>query len=372
MVEVAAAPGQSGSPRRPPGLTELISRVLEQLAVSAWLPAAMLIGVGSLLVQLSVNEDFNIANAVSDLANPESWGIIVILLFALVLTTMVTQAFSFGIIRLLEGYWGSGVLIGWLVEARVRAHVKHAENKRNRVIHLERALFKSAVGHLTSENPLHVQVWNEQLHVPKRERKQTDKTIISAANAIDWRKKGNPGVAALFYRAHDRQADYPREPTRILPTRLGNVLRWAEEQLELKGHALERFIMENYNRIPARLMTQHDQFRDRLDMYALLSLVFSVLAVGSVPLLWGIPGPHEWTPAPLLCFFVLAGLAWMSYQAAIASARGYGSSLIAMSRAIRESPSKGERDEPRPDASAVKEPRPDASAVKEPSANPES
>ncbi len=74
--------------------------------VSAWSPAAMLIGVGSLLVQMRSDNDLDVAKPVGKLANPQSWGILIILLFGLVLTTMVTQAFSFGIIRLLEGYWG--------------------------------------------------------------------------------------------------------------------------------------------------------------------------------------------------------------------------------------------------------------------------
>ncbi len=176
---------------------------------------------------------------------------------------------------------------------------------------------------------------NEQLHVPKKDRQQTDPAVIKAANAIDWRKKGNPGIAARFYRAHDRQLDYPAEMTRILPTRLGNVLRSSEEQLRLKGEALERFAMENYNAIPTRLMTQHDQFRDRLDKYALLVLIFVALSMASVPLLWQVAWPHRLLPwgVPLV---VLVLLAWTSYWAAIASARGYGSTLLAMNRVVKD------------------------------------
>lgn len=323
--------------KKTPGLTDLLARVLEQLSVSAWLPAAMLIGVSAILVQLKLNGDLDIARAVGDLANPQSWGIIIILLFGLVLTTMVTQAFSFGIIRLLEGYWGAEPPMGWLVQRRVNAQAKRADALRNRTIQLERQLFQSAIGKLAGEDPLHVQVWNEQLYVPKKERKQTDRAIIQAANAIDWRKKGDPGLAARFYRSHDRHSDYPDEATRILPTRLGNVLRSAEEQLGLKGHALERFIMENYSKIPARLMSQHDQFRDRLDMYALLVLVFTAMASASVALLWDVPWPHRWLPSFFPAFAVLSVLGWMSYQAAIASARGYGSTLLAINRVVENS-----------------------------------
>lgn len=336
MAQVTTSSKESAGPKNPPGLAAFLARVLDQLSVSAWLPSAMLIGVGSLLVQMRSNGNLNVAAAVADLADPQSWGIIIILLFGLVLATMVTQAFSFGIIRLLEGYWGSGPSVGWLVKARVRAHDKRADRLRRRSTDLERALFRSAVSHMAGEDPLHVQVWNEQLHVPKRDRKQTDPAVLKAANAIDWRRNGDPGIAALFYRSHDRLADYPNQRTRLLPTRLGNVLRSSEEQLGLKGDALERFIMENYGSIPTRLMTQHDQFRDRLDMYSLLTLVFAALAAASVPLMWGIPGPAPWMPAPAITGATLALLAGMSYGAATASARGYGSALLAISRAVKE------------------------------------
>ncbi len=329
--------GEDGeSSKKPLGLMELISRVLEQLSISAWLPAAMLIGVGSLLAQMRQDNDLDVAKAVGELANPQSWGVLIILAFALILTTMVTQAFSFGIIRLLEGYWGAGRLAGPLVQRRVRTQAKRARALRERTAVLERELFKSAVGNLAREKPEHLQVWIEQLHVPKKERQQTDKAIIKAANAIDWRKKGDPGIAARFYRSHDRQSDFPDEMTRVLPTRLGNVLRSSEEQLRLKGHALERFVMENYSTIPTRLMTQHDHFRDRLDMYALLVLVFGALSVGSIPLLWNIAWPKPWVPSWGIPFIVLLLLAWMSYWAAVASARGYGSTLLAMNRVVKD------------------------------------
>lgn len=172
--------------------------------------------------------------------------------------------------------------------------------------------------------------------MPKRERKLTDPDLLRAANSIDWRKKGDPGLAALFYKSHSRQAEYPEEPTRILPTRLGNILRSSEEPLGLQGHALERFIMENYDRIPARLMSQHDQFRDRLDMYSLLVLVFTILALAAIPITWTIAWPWPWLPSPAVAFASLAILAWMSYEAAVASARGYGATLLAINHTIKQ------------------------------------
>lgn len=317
------------------GITGFITRVLEQLAISAWLPAAMLIGVGSLLVQLHQNKDMNIPKAVEDIATMP-WGIIVILIFGLVLTTMVTQAFSFGVIRALEGYWGSNRLFRTLTKNRVRRHVRRSQQKAKLASSLHQDLFESVRERLLREEERdYVDVWEADVYkIPKDNWRQQDEATIAEASEIDWREKADPGLAALFYRAIQRQSDYPKKPNRILPTTLGNVLRASEEGLRLKGATLERFVMDNYKFMPPRLMTQHDQFRDRLDMYSLLVLVLSVLSAASIPLLMGLDVGHPWVP-PIGGFAILACLAWLSYQAAIASARGYGSALLAMNEEVK-------------------------------------
>ncbi len=92
----------------------------------------MLISVSAVLVQLRIAGNLDVPAAIAVLANPASWGIIIVLLFGLVMATMVTQAFSFGIIRLLEGYWAAGRAPAWFVRARVARHVKRAERIRSR------------------------------------------------------------------------------------------------------------------------------------------------------------------------------------------------------------------------------------------------
>jgi hypothetical protein len=330
------------------GFGAFASRVLEQLGVTSWLPAAMLIGVGALLVELHHLKTFDISGAVGELANPKSWGIVIVLVFALILTTMITQAFSFGIIRTLEGYWGPSRPLDRLVVRRVRAKVSRGRKARGRVTDLDRRLFETARQRLLQEEDRdHVDVWEAQVYqIPQAERRQQDAALIAEANEIEWREKADPALAALYYRAQARVEDFPRTETRYLPTDLGNVLRASEERLGSKGSSLERFVMDNYHAFPARLMTQHDQFRDRLDMYSLLVLVFSILAVGAVPLLihWGqdatVPGKlweilWSWTP-PISSFVVLSSLSWLSYRAAIASARGYGSALSSMNKVLKE------------------------------------
>ncbi|QTE29736.1 hypothetical protein [Pengzhenrongella sicca] len=314
------------------GISAFVTSVLDQLAISAWLPAAMLIGVGTLLVQLHTNLNLDLPAAVNDIASAP-WGVLVMLVFGLVLTTMVTQAFSFGVIRVLEGYWGPRIFVDMLTRSRVKRHVRLAQRAKNRVIRLQQQLFESARPRLLrEEDSAHVDVWEAEVYqISHEKRRQGDPKIIAEASEIDWREKADPGLAALFYRAFQRQDDYPTRPSRILPTALGNVLRASEEHLRLKGTALERFVMENYDAVPPRLMTQHDQFRDRLDMYSLLVLVFGALAASSLPLLYFPAESQAWLP-PVGGCVAMVSLGWLSYRAAIASARGYGSTL----RSIRD------------------------------------
>lgn len=311
------------------GFTSFVARVLEQLAVSAWLPAAMLTAVGALLVTMHRESTSDVGAAVSIMSSA-SWTVFIVWAFGLVLATMVTQAFSFGVIRALEGYWASGWALDWATRVRVRHHVRRSEVLHRRVVELHRRLFESARGRLLAEEERdHVDVWETDVYdIPPERQRVSDPATIAAALEIDWREKGDPAVAALFYRAAQRVGDYPTAPHRILPTRMGNVLRASEERLGLEGDRLERFVMDNHLLVPSRLMGQHDQFRDRLEMYSLLVFVFFALACAAGPLLAGVRG-HP-VSAPITGVALLLALSMLSYRAAIASARGYGTALVAM------------------------------------------
>lgn len=328
------APGDRDAGKKPDGISAFIANVLDQLSTTAWLPAAMLVGVGSLLVQLHQNGNLNVAQAVQDLAT-KPWGVIIILVFGLVLTTMVTQAFSFGAIRVLEGYWGPGRLVERFLSRSVSREVRTWEGVEDRVRLLDQELFESARARLLAEEDRdHIDVWEAQVYqTPRATRRQQDPAIINAANAIEWREKADPGKAAVLYRLHMRLSDFPSAPHRFLPMRLGNILRAAEEQLGERGAALERFVLRNYAKVPSRLMAQHDQFRNRLDMYCVLAVVFILLGLGSVPLLLGTISVAWWA-APLGGLLLFVALAWVSYRAAIASARGYGATLVAMKESL--------------------------------------
>jgi hypothetical protein len=86
------------------GLSAFVARVLDQLSISAWLPSAFLTVAGAFLLQFRAQRSLNIATAATALTkHPPT--VLILAIPVLVSTTLVTQAFSFEAIRILEGYW---------------------------------------------------------------------------------------------------------------------------------------------------------------------------------------------------------------------------------------------------------------------------
>ena len=64
-----------------PGLSQVLGTVLQQLSVSAWVPAAMLVGNVAVLLQLLSDRSYNVASAVKELAG-KPLGMVIILIFS--------------------------------------------------------------------------------------------------------------------------------------------------------------------------------------------------------------------------------------------------------------------------------------------------
>ena len=100
----AATP--AGDLSKAEGLSQFLAKVLDQLSLTAWLPAAVLVAGITVLGRLRLNSDESPGDVLSALARMH-FGALVILLFALVTATVITQSFAFEAIRVLEGYWGA-------------------------------------------------------------------------------------------------------------------------------------------------------------------------------------------------------------------------------------------------------------------------
>lgn len=324
-----------GSPAQSPaqGVSQLIAKIFDQLNVSAWLPATMLVGNLAVLIRLHQQGNVDVTAAARALTQ-SPLSVLIVMFISVVLATMVSQAFAFEVIRVLEGYWDRPHVMAWLTRVRcARHHRRYLKlQKRRRTIH-EQAFAAARTAMLKKKirrGIVDVQEDEVLKGSPAPDHSEAD--LADAADpAFDWHQFCPPGLLRRFESISKQIAQYPA-PYRIMPTRLGNTLRSAEDRLEYaRDDDLEGLVLRSYDRIPEHLRETHDQFRTRLDMYCTLVFVFFVLALSAFALLVGGRGG---LPAALIVAAVYAALAWTSYNAAVASARGYGSVLVVINQQL--------------------------------------
>jgi putative transposase len=129
-----AAPHPTAETTKPDAretLSQLIARILDQLSVSAWLPAAALVFM-FLLVGSLRHADGDLNKAIAAIGDLDL-APLVLLLGALILSTMLTQAFEFEAIRLLEGYWGTRRLPTALAQAGCRLRLARRRSLRRQL-----------------------------------------------------------------------------------------------------------------------------------------------------------------------------------------------------------------------------------------------
>ena len=144
--------------------------------------------------------------------------------------------------------------------------------------------------------------------------------------ATTWRAMCKPWHLAVVDRLDSQRRDYPQFPNRTMPTMLGNLLRRTEDSLKNTGGDVQGFALRRRQLVSARVQQQHDQFRDRLDLYCTLVFVSGVLVASAVVMLWGrLP---VWQVATCAAAFLAFSI--VSYASAIASARGYCAVLRVM------------------------------------------
>lgn len=320
------------------GLSQLLARILKQLAISAWLPAAALVLLLTFVVQLGWVLDKSdpkrppewfdaVAGAFQSMGHMEP-GSFFLLLAAVIVFTMLTQAFTFDAIRVLEGYWGAFRFLEPLAGRMSRYH-------RWKLSRLERRLQKitddawevaepriyqevAETEELTRQmiKALAHKVTGKGEHVALKTKKE------AAVDAYDWSLHSDPELLRRKTNLERRLTDYPM-PLHVRPTRLGNVLRrWEDDTSVLP---VESIVDDRYGQLPFSLRMAHDEQRGQLDLYC--SMVFVWLVVGATAVArfgWSeYYKPYTWWLLGV-CLFG----AWFTYRAAVASARYYGSLLV--------------------------------------------
>ena len=308
------------------GLSQVLGKILQQLSISAWVPAAMLVGNGAVLLQLRADRDYNIARAVKELAG-KPLGTLIILGFALILATVVTQAFEFEVIRFLEGYFNSSNrFIHTVMAWRIQRH----ESKRARLAQMLVAARINARGQAAARmaNLTGYESHSNLLEYMKQKLSEGDTGFDAAlhrkAEALKWRLHASSAARYRIDSINARLASYPTV-NRVLPTRLGNVLRATEGKIKLgENENLAGYVVRHHEELPASLQSEHKDYRTRLDMYCSLTLAFAILAAISIAALYN--ASPLWGMAIAVVIYALMG--FLSYEAAIASARSYGLILL--------------------------------------------
>lgn len=304
----------------PQGVSALLAKILDQLSLSAWLPALLLVSSVTVLLKLQDQTERDFTAAIKALTD-EPLALALLALPAVILATLVTQAFSFESIRLLEGYWGG--LLGPARSLLTRIQVFRMRRTIRSFNDLHRSLFMAARLTMIERDFPRPVIDALEADVLHKERPQLTPEQERQADRFDWRSLLPAWHRGRLERLELRVGDFPTA-SRVLPTRLGNVLRSTEDTLRHDGADIESFAYTWREQAPERIQIQHDQFRTRLDMYCTLTLVSALLAVTSPAMLarspyWGAPAT-----ATTVGFFALTVT---SYCAAIASARGYCSVL---------------------------------------------
>lgn len=330
------------------GLSPFLAKVLEQLSITSWLPAALFVTNGAIVAGLyMVQPDIpgaprlSTAGALQQVAsalNDKPVGVLLGLFIALVTTTLVMQSLEFTAIRFLEGYWGSGFAsaVPWrlgvaLQALRYRLLVRSASR-------LEAAAFEAVIPLIKKRFEKDFTLAAAIVALGRREPVEgvEPATVVRAQAYVDSRQWLEFAPAHLRNRiiaADIRSAAYPRQ-SRLMPTRLGNTLRAVEGEMkgDVAGGRLRGYLIRNVARIDRSMLAEHHVHRRRLDMYAVMAVLCVLIAAGDLALL---PPVTSWTFARWVAGVALV-LAYLSYRGAILAATAYGTVLLAINEHLEQ------------------------------------
>ncbi len=336
-------------------LSQFVARILDQLSLSAWLPSAALVllvafavALGSVLDEDDPPREVSTAltEALARMTQVKLGGAVLVLA-AIVVLTMLTQAFAFEAIRTLEGYWGTSrpvelvadVCSGWHGRRRQWLQDRHADLTErawwsaSKSLH-EREVDRHERGLPPDLTPDMIEVCGASvLRRPPLVSIRDAKTRLKALH-IPWEKHADPGLMRRRINVAKRLRDYP-DAERLMPTRLGNVLRRHEDMTGERR--LEFFMHRVFDDLPLSMQVAHNVQRNRLDLYCSMVFVLALAGVVTVARLWA-HDSYAWGAAAITVVAI-----WFTNRAAIASARSYGGILVTISDLVHRKQQHGSR-----------------------------
>jgi hypothetical protein len=284
VVEPLARPAAEVA-KVPETLSQLLTRILSQLALSAWLPSAALtllvvfiLNLGSTLSDQDgpVSPNDAVSSAFSYMGDTSIGGLVLVVLLIIVLT-IVTQAFSFESIRFLEGYWGVSRPCERLAQARAKHFRKVRRKLVGRYKQVTKEAWKRAKPRIERDpdfTPEMVGVLEAQVLMKECsiELTSSEEEIVDSR---DWRRSV-PGELLRRRTNLDKKLDDFPKKHHVMPTRLGNVLRHYEDATGYQ--TVESMIDETFDSLPNSLQLAHDEQRGRLDLYCSMQSVVVLAA----------------------------------------------------------------------------------------------
>jgi hypothetical protein len=328
-------------------LSQFVARVLDQLSLSAWLPSAALVLSVGFVVELAAVLDQgappasasqSLGQAVGRMTQVTLGGAVLVVALVVVLT-MVTQAFAFEAIRVVEGYWGTGRAVERLADLCCRWQRARRRRLAGRERDLgeqawwsaRRALEDREVRRRTAGEPpdltpdmvevLAAAVLGREPLVRVQDPGQHRKALF-----FPWQTYASPELVRRMVNVRKALRDFP-SGERVLPTRLGCVLRHHEDRTGEREP--ESFVQRVWDGLPSSLQLAHDEQRTRLDLYCSMVFVAGVVGTFAVARLWHHPG------YPIAAAVIAAAAVWLSYRASVASARAYGGVLVMIAETVR-------------------------------------
>ena len=153
---------------------------------------------------------------------------------------------------------------------RRHIHRKKAITKR-RLAEVEKALRTAMPAMLMSGIPFPI-VKALEAYLSGKEPPQLTSEQREMAVSTQWRSWCDAWRLAKVDHLMNEEESYP-DTSRILPTKLGNLLRATEDQLRHTDDDLQGYALRRYEMVPRQIQIQHDVYRTRLEMYCTLVFV---------------------------------------------------------------------------------------------------
>jgi hypothetical protein len=253
---------------------------------------------------------FNPIKALHAFETLDARGIVALIVTALLLG-LVMHPFQFPMTQLLEGYWGASSIGLALARQRIMYYRQIA-----------RALEDTAD---SADEKWESSV--EDARAKRVELATEDPQKRARNNILYLDAEGGDSMLAHYLRAQAARAarqEYPEHGRRMMPTRLGNVLRRYEDKAGQQYGLDALQLAPHLNLVAAKEHREYvDDCRKGLDLSVRLCALFALATALSIGLL---AGDGAWLLLALAPYCV----SYLAYRGAVSSAQAYGSALTTL------------------------------------------